>query len=157
MLRELNILACFCSDFINEIDDFEVEMGTDFSCFPTTNEIQITVVASAVSVKEFRENLFLRTSVHNISEFTWSLLHEVGHCKTWHYMNTRTINHCKNIKRKIERGSLPRTMYYDLTDEKIATDWAIKFVENNLALVKTFDSQALKLLDEIYSKYDLED
>ena len=146
------ILDC-CTEFINDIGDFEdVVLGMDFSCFPTTNEIQIAVIASAVSVDDFRQNLYSRTQVRDISEFTWSLLHEVGHCQTWHMMNDRTINHCKNVKRKINRGSLPRTTYYSLTDERIATDWAIRFVDRNHEIVKEFDYQILKLLDKFYQE-----
>ena len=150
-MRGIEQILDYCTEFINDIDNFEdVTLGLDFSCYPTTNEIQIAVIASAVSVDDFRENLYSRTQVRDISEFTWSLLHEVGHCKNWHLMNDRTINHCRNIKRKISRGSLPRTTYYDLTDERIATDWAIKFVNHNYEVVKEFDYQITRLLDKFY-------
>jgi hypothetical protein len=150
-MKYLNKILDYCTDFINEIDDFEdVALGTDFSCYPTTNEVQIALVASAVNVDSFRENLYSRTAVRDISEFTWSLLHEVGHCMTWNYMNKRTQNHCRNIKRKINRGSLPEETYYGLTDERIATDWAIKFVEGNHDFVKEFDTAILNLLNKFY-------
>ena len=152
-MKGIEQILDYCTEFINDIDDFEdVTLGLDFSCFPTTNEIQIAVIASAVSVDDFRTNLYSRMQVRDISEFTWSLLHEVGHCQTWCQMNNRTVNHCKNIKRKIERGSLPRTMYYDLTDEKIATDWAIRFVNRNHEIVKEFDYQITRMLDKFYQE-----
>lgn len=152
-MRGIEQILDYCTEFINDIDDFEdVVLGLDFSCYPTTNEIQIAVIASAVSVGNFRENLYSRTQVRDISEFTWSLLHEVGHCKSWHLMNDRTINHCRNIKRKIERGSLPRDTYYGLTDERIATDWAIRFVNCNHEIVKEFDYQITRLLDKFYQE-----
>lgn len=145
-----DILDC-CSEFINNIDDFEeVGLGTDFMCYPTTNEIYIAVLASEISVDNFRDYLYTQTSIRTISEFTWSLLHEVGHCMTWHSMNKRTINHCRNIKRKIIRGSIPKPVYYTLTDEKIATNWAIQFVENNFNKVQNFDNKILKMLDLFY-------
>jgi len=94
----LDNLLEICTDFINGIDDFEdVQIDTEFQCFPLTNEIFISLVASQMAVNEFMHNLMARTSVRDISEFTWSLLHEVGHCETWDRMNTRTINHCRNI------------------------------------------------------------
>ncbi len=145
-----------CNDFISNIDDFEIELNTDFFCYPTTNEIFISVLASANSVADFRENLYSRTTIKDISEFTWSLLHEVGHCETWNIMNKRTINHCRNIKRKIERGSLPTKTYYMLTDERIATDWAIKYISKNHNAVKAFDVQALALLDKFYKENEIE-
>jgi hypothetical protein len=157
-MRGIEQILDYCTEFINDIDDFEdVTLGLDFSCFPTTNEVQIAVIASAVSVDDFRQNLYSRTQVRDISEFTWSLLHEVGHCQTWHMMNDRTIHHCQNIKRKLERGSLPREVYYNLTDERIATDWAIRFVDHNHEIVKEFDYQILKMLDKFYQENIEED
>lgn len=157
-MKGIDKILDFCTDFINDIDSFEdVTLGTDFSCFPDTNEVQIAVVASQIHVDSFRRNLYIRTQVRDVSEFTWSLLHEVGHCITWHSMNKRIKNHCKNVKRKIERGSLPEEVYYGLTDERIATDWAIKFVENNLDLVKEFDKKVLKKLDKFYQDNKVED
>ena len=154
----LDNLLTLCDLFLEDIGDFEsVELGLDFSCYPTTNEISISVLASQNSVKEFRENLKSRTDIDDISEFTWSLLHEVGHCQTWHMMNDRTINHCRNIKRKIDRGSLPTATYYTLTDERIATDWAIRYATANHKAVKAFDTMALQLLTEFYLENDLED
>jgi hypothetical protein len=156
MLKNVDELLELCDDFVNEIDDFEINLNTDFFCFPTTNEIFISVLANANSIQEFRENLYSRTDVHDISEFTWSLLHEVGHCQTWHIMNDRTINRCKHIKRKIERGSIPTTVYYGLTDERIATDWAINFVKENYDEVQAFDVEALTLLTKIFIDNDID-
>lgn len=156
MLNGVDSLVTLCSDFVNEIDDFEVSLGLNFECYPTENEIFISVLACANSVQEFRENLLSRTKIDDISEFTWSLLHEVGHCQTWHSMNERTINHCRYIKRKINRGSLPTTTYYVLTDERIATDWAINFVEDNYKMVKAFDKMALQLLTEFFVENDID-
>ena len=151
MLYGTNELLELCNDFVAEIGDFEeIELNTEFFCYPTTNEIFISVLASANAVKEFMDTLSARTSIDDISEFTWSLLHEVGHCQTWHMMNQRTINHCKHTKRKIERGSIPSVAYYTLTDERIATDWAIRYVEQNHKAVKAFDKMALALLTEFF-------
>lgn len=153
----LDNLLEICTDFVNEIDDFEdVQVDTEFQCFPLTNEIFISLVASQMAVDEFMHNLMARTSVRDISEFTWSLLHEVGHCETWSRMSNRTTNHCRNIKRKITRGSIPTIIYYTLTDERIATDWAIKYIENNHEAVKRFDREVLAILGKIFEENDIE-
>jgi len=159
MLANMVELLDFCTDFINEIDDFEdVQLDTDFQCYPETNEIFISILASQNSVEEFMETLLERTYITGISEFTWSLLHEVGHCETWRFLGKRTHSHCRNQKKKIRKGKMPTITYYALTDEKIATNWAIRFVENNFEMVKAFDEKAIELLKKVFieNRIDLE-
>lgn len=157
MLKGIDKLLNICTDFVNEIDEFEdVQMGVEFFCYPTTNEIFISLVASENAVEEFMTTLLERTDVRDISEFTWSLLHEVGHCETWGVMTKRTTNHCRNVKRKIMQGKQPSVNYYYLTDERIATDWAIKFVENNYEKVKKFDKRILKYLKKFIIDNEIE-
>lgn len=157
-MKALKPILDYCFDFINEIDDFtSLEISTDFSCYPNTNEIFIAVLASQNAVDGFIDNLYTRTDIRDISVFTWSLLHEVGHCETWYLLNKRTEHHCNNIKRKINRGSINPEIYYTLTDERIATDWAIRFVEQNHDYIKKFDRQIQRKLDNFYKEINLED
>lgn len=146
----------YCTDFINTIDDFEdVDIHTDFECYPTSNEVFIALVVSSKGVNDFMDNIYNKTKVRDISEFSWAILHEVGHCETWHKMNKRTINKCRHIKRKISRRSIDERIYYNLTDERIATEWAIDYIEKNHDLVKKFDDEVLKLIKDFYLKNNL--
>lgn len=159
MLKGVQELLDFCTDFINEIDDFEdVQLDNEFCCYPTTNEIFISILATQNAIEEFMTTLLKRTTIKDISEFTWSLLHEVGHCETVYLLTERTNNHCKNVKRKIKKGKVPTITYYTLTDEKIATNWAIRYIERNYERVKAFDDAAIKLLEKfiIENEIDLE-
>ena len=161
MLVGYDKILDLCTDFIedNITDDIEsVDLSTDFYCYPNTKEIYISVLAPATALDDFIANLETRTQINDISVFTWSFLHEVGHCMTWNYLNKRTQHHCEYVKRKIERGSLDYLLYYGLADEKIATDWAIRFVENNHKLVKAFDRMVMNEITNFYidNEIDLE-
>lgn len=158
MLIGVDKLLNLCDLFLEDnFENFEnVGLGTDFFCYPNTAEIYVAVVALRDALDEFYNNLLTRTDVDDISCFTWSFLHEVGHCMTWTYMNKRTHNHCRNIKRKIERGSIDTQTYYRLADEKMATDWAIDFVSHNHKLVKAFDKNVLQILTEIFVENDID-
>ena len=161
MLIGIDKLLNLCNYFLEDnFENFEnVGLGTDFFCYPNTAEIYIAIVALQDALDEFYENLLTRTNIDDISCFTWSFLHEVGHCMTWNYLGKRTNNHCRNIKRKIQRGSIDTQMYYRLADEKMATDWAINYVSQNYNLVKAFDKNALQILTEIFieNEIDLEE
>lgn len=148
-----------CDSFIEEniTDNIEsVNLSTDFYCFPNTKEIFISVLAPATSLDDFITNLQTRTEIDDISTFTWSFLHEVGHCMTWNYLNKRTKHHCEYTKRKIERGSIDALVYYGLADEKIATDWAIGYVTANYKLVKAFDRIILDTLTNFYLENEID-
>ena len=159
MLKYVDELLELCNYFIedNIDDDFEsVDLSTDFECYPNTKEVFISIVALEGALHDFMNELLLRTDVNDISEFTWSFLHEVGHCQTDHLLGKRAKNHARNIKRKIERGSVPPLYYYTLADEKVATDWAIGFVERNYELVKAFDKNVLAILNTIYLENEID-
>lgn len=151
----LELCTAFVED--NITSDFEnVNLGLDFYCYPNTKEIFISVLAIPTAIDGFMENLLDRTDINDISNFTWSFLHEVGHCMTWSYLNERTINHCRNIKRKINRGSIKPTVYYTLADEKMATDWALNFVKKNHRLVQRFDVNILTEITNFYLENEVE-
>ena len=159
MLIGYDKILDLCAEFIedNITNDIEsVDLSTDFYCFPNTKEIYISVLAPATALDDFIANLETRTQINDISVFTWSFLHEVGHCMTWNYLNKRTQHHCEYVKRKIERGSLDYLLYYTLADEKIATDWAIGFVENNYKLVKAFDRMVMNEITNFYLENEID-
>lgn len=159
MLIGIEKITDLCIDFIenNISDNIEsVEISTDFYCYPNTKEIYISVLAPATALDDFIANLQTRTKIDDISVFTWSFLHEVGHCMTWTYLNKRTQHHCEYVKRKIERGSLDYLLYYTLADEKIATDWAIRFVEKNHELVKAFDRMVMNEITNFYLENEID-
>ena len=159
MLVGYDKILDLCTDFIEEniTDDIEsVDLSTDFYCYPNTKEIYISVLAPATALDDFITNLETRTQINDISVFTWSFLHEVGHCMTWNHLNERTINHCRNIKRKIDRGSIKPTVYYTLADEKMATDWALNFVKKNHRLVQRFDVNILTEITNFYLENEVE-
>ena len=159
MLKGMDRITDLCMYFIDDninLDYDSVNVDTDFYCYPNTKEIFISVLAPATALDDFYDNLATRTNIEDISLFTWSFLHEVGHCMTWNYLNKRTKNHCEYVKRKIERGSIDPLTYYGLSDEKIATDWAIDFVERNHKLVKAFDKNILATLNDFYLENEID-
>ena len=54
------------------------------------------------------------------------------------------------------RGSVSPLVYYDLATEKIATDWAIGFVERNYTLAKAFDKMILSELNNFYLENEVD-
>jgi len=159
MLIGIDRLLDLCNNFIEDNigDDFEnVDLSTDFECYPNTKEVFISIVALENALDEFIANLQTRTEIKDISEFTWSFLHEIGHCQTDNFLGERTKNHCQNIKRKINRGSVPTYVYYTLAEEKMATDWAIRYATRNYKIVKAFDKMALQLLTEIFTENEID-
>ena len=159
MLIGTDKILDLCTEFIedNITDDIEsVALDVDFYCYPNTKEIFIAVLAPETALDDFISNLATRTDIDDVSTFTWSFLHEIGHCMTWNYLNKRTKNHCEYTKRKISRGSINPLVYYTLADEKIATDWAIGFVQNNHKLVKAFDRMILNEISNFYLENEID-
>ena len=70
--------------------------------------------------------------------FLWSLLHEVGHHETYDEISDEENDYCDDTKKKIEEGELPNELYYDMIDERLATEWAVEYANTHKEELKAF-------------------
>lgn len=125
-------------------EDYTAEIGSDFCCYPTTGEIEWSLLIVDSGGIAFFKNFCSRyPEVVDFNIFTLSLLHEIGHLETVLDMDFEST-------RKRASG-LTNEQYFELHDEKIATDWAGNWIHNNYSLAKATDDYFSNLLSQFYA------
>lgn len=128
---------------INEIvkdfdDEYSAYLSDKFSADITNNKIAYPLLIDPVSTKEFRDNFVSRfPTADNYSDFLLSLLHEIGHLETVNDMENDIEKRKKIISNK---------KYFNLFNERIATDWAGFWLEDNEELARQLDDTIIDCL-----------
>lgn len=135
------------NEIYNFITDFNpnygCEVGQDFCAYPLAGDIEWSLIYVDSGGTAFYNNFISRfPCAEGFSLFTLSLLHELGHLETASdYVNDRE-----------ERSALTDCeSYFNLHNEKIATDWAGKWIENNFAYAVQVDNYFSELINDCYA------
>lgn len=135
-------------EFANSFDTCEVLFGNRNMChmMPKKTVIMYTLPRMPKNGHDdFYENFISRyPRCAVISQITLSLLHEIGHMMTLANVEHYDINVSSNEE------------YFELPQEKAATDWAGEFATKNLQSCLDFDvkfNSAMLKADMIFAEY----
>jgi len=81
--------------------------------------------------------------VENFNILFLSILHEIGHLETQDEMENDT---------KIRNTELDEETYFNLYNERIATDYAGFWVQDNFEIAKEYNDEIEKVLFEMYDR-----
>lgn len=129
------------SRIINEfLKPFEctARMGTDFCYLYHKNLIFYSIVWMNNGAEDFLNSVLRLEPEIEADIFLWSLLHEVGHHETYDEISDEENDYCDDTKKKIEEGELPNELYYDMIDERLATEWAVEYANTHKEELKAF-------------------
>lgn len=131
--------------FIKTIDEsYSARMGNDFVACLNESVIEWTLIYVGNGGQAFYDNFVTRyPTAKNLQLFTLSILHEIGHLETEDEMEDDI---------EIRKTNLSNKDYFNLFNERIATDWAGKWIENNLDTAITLDKTLYKIIFEFYKK-----
>lgn len=132
------------NNFVKQFfEDYQAEIGLEFECFLDDCLIQYAIVATEKEEEEFYNNFVKRfPRAKNFSTFTLSVLHEIGHLETEDIMIDDT---------EIRNKPLTNKQYFNLYNEKIATNWAGRWINENFEEAKKINETFIKLLDNVYN------
>ena len=119
-------------------------MSGNFMACLTENVIEWTLIYKEQDGKAFYNNFIARCSAaKEFSFFFLSLLHEIGHFETEWEMKDDVKERNKHLSNE---------QYFNLFNEKIATDWAITWIEENIDTARSFDEKINNVLNEFYNE-----
>lgn len=84
--------------------------------------------------------------IKTIPTYMWSFVHEIGHIKKGKRINDDFIRTLANTLAKKGFHKIADLIYFNMKEEKLATQWAVNFVIQNEQLVKRY----CKKLEAIY-------
>lgn len=125
-------------------EEYDVCMGTDFYVVTVTNTIVYTIAMSEKSGQAFYNNFVSRfPKCGQLSIFTLSLLHELGHLEMeWDEEDDIDL---RNIITTDEE-------YFNLHNERIATDWAGEYATEHLDEMTKLDQQFINFITRTINK-----
>ena len=147
------MLQKFFKDFdkvVNEIvksfdEEYFASLGGKFSVDIISNEISYALVVAEESTDAFVANFVERFPIaKNYNPFLLSILHEIGHLETVNDMVDDIVER--------ENSAITDEEYFALFNERIATDWAGEWLEENEILAEKFNTQIEDLLFGLYSQ-----
>ena len=120
------ILNEYCKKF-----DLEVFDDTDFA-FYRDGTISYTVVVTERFDRMFLNYCETNFPLIHAPIFLWSLFHEIGHAMTDDEIDDEVYEFCFNTKLGLNGENDEDTMtYFDLPDEKKATEWGYYYMLNH--------------------------
>lgn len=137
-------------------NDLAARMGTDFCYYYYENVVDYSIIVSERMDRmfmDFAKSIGLKVEC---GVFILSLLHEVGHHMTIDEIDDDVYKYCEDVKANLTDSDEDVMTYFNLPDEKIATEWAIDYINNNFEIVKVFSSHFQKVLLNFIKKYDIE-
>ena len=164
-LKGLNLIEDVLNNFL---EDFEVtaEIGADFCYLWDKNVIKVSLAVPDFGAKMFMEDFHKRAPEIKIDCFLISFLHELGHCETVDELTDEEEAECLR-KRTILNDAIRETTdeikraemykeYFAMTDEYLATEWAIDYIRNNVETVAELWAKLQKAILTFYEINEVE-
>lgn len=130
------------------INNFLVPFGltgsfdTDFSYYYGEDKVTFSLIIPKYANQYFQEFVNSIGADIEVDIFLVSLLHEVGHSETYDDLDDMEIAYSDDIKAEIreelfagvteDRKKQLYFKYFNLPDERAATEWAIEYIRDNL-------------------------
>lgn len=136
-------------------------IGESFGCYPKTKEIEIPMLMAESGADSFLVSVNItnigNVNTNNFDILTWSLLHEIGHLESKQGdLFSKIGRKISNLLMKIGFKNLCYRIYYNLPEEKNATEWATDYVNLNYKKVKQLENNILNAYYDFFNELDIE-
>ena len=133
-------------DFVKSInEEYDCRMGIEFCVYLEENMIEWSILYVENGGEAFYENFISRfPKARGFNLFTLSVLHEIGHLETEWDMEDETYLRNTDI--------MDDETYFNLHDERIATDWAGEWIEDNFDEAFAIDDKFNEILSSFFEK-----
>lgn len=127
-------------------------LGWEFSA-EKGKRINYSIVLSQKETKWFCEDFIRRyPAATGLDAFTLSFLHELGHIVTWDNMIDDSAERAAFFEGDDDYET--NMKYFNLYNERLATDWAGTFITENLPYVRNFEAKIIRKLEKAWRHYD---
>jgi hypothetical protein len=144
--NELKKIDDIVKHFVQSInEEYDCAMGLDFMAQLDNDIVVWSILTLEKSGEAFYNNFVSRfPKAKGFSLFTLSVLHEVGHLETENEMEDDVDIRNNEIMTNEE--------YFNLFNERIATDWAGYWIEKNFQKAISLDATFRIALNNLYAE-----
>ena len=162
---------------INEfLEPYELtcELGADFAYYPGEDRITYAFTYVDIDASGFMASVERLNPEVNADIFLWSLLHEIGHHETIDMMTNRENRYCDRFKKKLNKRTekinkrlakgkkvklsamAELEAYYDVLDERLATEWAVEYANTHQEELAEFWEKLAPAIKNFYELNEVE-
>lgn len=149
----------------SETLNVNITHGDSFAWFNGTTIVKVNFL------EDFQSDLFMENALKNglkydFGHFITALFHEIGHYNTQDWITKKEEKACLKAKKNLNGYKRKDNFkYFNTYDEKLATDWAIDYINENADKLNKLvdiinpliDNLSLEDLMEIYNNMDEND
>lgn len=146
------------NNILNEfLEEFEctADIGTDFEYIYVENKIHYALVVADKMEQGFMRSVERLNPLVKCDIFLWSFLHEIGHNETIEELTDEESDISNITKEWIAAGAVPPDAYYDCPDERMATEWAVRYANSHIEELMNFWSKLQKAIINFYKINDI--
>lgn len=152
-----NILNKFLVE--NDFDCY-AELGEDFAYYDAKSLITYALIIPVDNDKWFFEYATSLGLKYDCGNFILSFFHEIGHSETLHLLEDEEEEEIWKVKNNLtfeefEKSKEKANIYFDLPDEKLATQWAVDYINENVGKVRELSNKLEIAVNGFYKKYGL--
>lgn len=138
----------------------KAECGAEYAYYFTKQKVTFSLVETDSDIA-YREFVAERFGYTPENDFIFSLLHEIGHHKANDNITDDVYQFCLDEKARIEKEIKTATterekelnwQYFNLPDEIMATQWAVKYAEAHPKKVRKMWKKCEKAIHKFYAK-----
>lgn len=146
-------------------DTLNFQWGTDYSVEEKTKTIYIPLIESEQGEIDFANSIIKilntkenKEDLEKIDMLMYSLYHEIGHLKSKQGdLKSKIGRKIANISNKIGLKKLSRKIYYNLPEEKNATEWACNYISNHYNDILIQQEELKEAFNKFYKDLNLTD
>lgn len=133
-------------------------MGTEFCYLYSQSLILYSFVMPDLEIEhDFQASIDRLNPTVKMDSFLWGLLHELGHHETMDEIEETEYNYCQQVKEQINNQEVDAVEYYDLIDERLATEWAVRYADAHaLELKKWWEEEMQPAIMHFYKINNVE-
>ena len=137
--------------------DLTANLDTDFAYYYSKNMVTYSFVVSEKYDTMFKKvcDKIAKNNM-NVDIFVLSLFHEIGHAETIEDLSDEEIYSSTVVKEKVSEGAIDEKEYFYAPDEYIATQWGMKYIQENNKEISELWTELQPAILQFYVDNDIE-
>lgn len=130
--------------------DVKIDMGNEFVYYIEEKTVSVSILVDSRIDGYFLDNAYKMGLSYNCGDFILGFLHEIGHHFTLSDISRRQSIRINKTKERIDGWKKKDNYrYFQLLDERIATQWAINYINNNKETLREFANCIVPIIKEL--------
>lgn len=161
-LKGLNKLTRELNKYTEEKFGVTCRFGHQFQALPTDKIVYYAIMIGVEMQEIFFNDVHNRFPDIEVTDFTWLLFHEIGHCMTDDMWTQEDEDYFRKQRKLFKKDfftneyELANEFYHTMPDEYFATKWASEYIRENPEEIEEFEEMFYEAFTEFLTKNEIE-